>query len=114
MSLNHGSSQIAGVTVNGTLTGPNPFHVTGSASLSLLFFDISVPFDATFGDRTPTPDLPPSDPWPLLHDAIALAANWAGDATGFTSVSLVRASTRPAPRCCIRPVRRASASTYCR
>ena len=97
MALNHGTSQIAGVTVNGTLTGPNPFHVTGSASLSLLFFDISVPFDATFGDRTPAPDLPPADPWPLLHDAIALATNWAGDATGFPSVSLARAPDTSGP-----------------
>ena len=30
MSLNRGKKRLAGVTVEGTLTGPNPFHVKGS------------------------------------------------------------------------------------
>jgi hypothetical protein len=90
MSLNHGTDRIAGVSVDGVLTGPNPFHVKGSASLSLLFFDISVPFDHTFGDRTPMPELPPADPWPPLHDAIAAVANWSGGA-GSTTIALTSA-----------------------
>ena len=69
MSLCHGSSTIAGVQVQGTLSGPKPWHIKGKASISLLFFDISVPFDATFGDSTPNP-LPSADPWPPLRDAI--------------------------------------------
>ena len=95
MTLNHGSSRIAGVTVDGTLTGPNPFHVKGEASLSLFFFDVSVPFDRTFGDRQPMPELPPADPWSLLRDAIALVENWTGEATRSTSVSLTKATGAP-------------------
>jgi len=95
MTLNHGSSRIAGVTVDGTLTGPNPFHVKGEASLSLLFFDVSVPFDRTFGDRQPLPELPPADPWSLLRDAIALPENWTGDVTRSASVSLTKATGAP-------------------
>jgi hypothetical protein len=79
MSLNHGSSRIAGVTVSGTLTGPNPFHVWGEGSLSLLFFDVSVPFDATFGLGILAAVLQPADPWPLLSAAIGVLDNWAGD-----------------------------------
>jgi hypothetical protein len=97
MSLNHGSSRIAGVTVNGTLTGPNPFHVWGSASLSLLFFDISVPFDATFGLSSALADLVPLDPWPLLQAAIGLLDNWAGEITPRRSVSLARSTAGAGP-----------------
>jgi hypothetical protein len=94
MSLNHGSSRIAGVTVKGTLTGPDPFHVWGEGSLSLLFFDISVPFDARFGLSILTPALAPADPWPLLSAAIGLLDNWAVDALSTAAVSMV--STGPA------------------
>ena len=91
MALNHGSSRIAGVTVKGTLTGPNPFRADGEASLSLLFFDITVPFHANFGDLVALPDLLPADPWPLLHDAIALVANWTTPSAP-TSVTLTRST----------------------
>jgi hypothetical protein len=94
MSLNHGTSRIAGVTVKGVLTGPNPFRADGEASLSLLFFDIMVPFHATFGDLVALPDLAPADPWPLLHDAIALVDNWTTAAVP-TSVSLARTADAP-------------------
>jgi hypothetical protein len=88
MSLNHGSSRIAGVTVHGTLTGPNPFHAWGEGSLSLLFFDVSVPFDATFGSLSALLDLLPLDPWELLSAAIALVDNWAGEVGARRAVSL--------------------------
>jgi hypothetical protein len=89
MSLNRGSRRLAGVTVSGTLTGPNPFHAWGEGCLSLLFFDICVPFDATFGTRRDQPALPPADPWGPLRTAIGLAGNWStelppGAAIGVT------------------------------
>jgi hypothetical protein len=92
MSLNHGSSRIAGVTVSGTLTGPNPFHAWGEGSLSLLFFDVSVPFDATFGSITSLLDLVPLDPWSLLSAAIRLLDNWTGQAGARRSVPLAPAT----------------------
>jgi Family of unknown function (DUF6603) len=79
VGLYRGSSRIAGVTVEGTLTGPNPFHVWGKASLSLLFFDVIVPFDRTFGSRRTDPALSPLDPWPPLAAAIELAENWSAE-----------------------------------
>jgi hypothetical protein len=79
MSLNRGSRRLAGVTVSGTLTGPNPFHAWGEGCLSLLFFDICVPFDATFGERRDQPALPPADPWEPLRAAIGLAGNWSAE-----------------------------------
>jgi hypothetical protein len=88
MSLNRGSRRIAGVTVKGTLTGPNPFHAWGSGSLSLLFFDITVPFDAKFGRSLGAVELPPADPWPQLADAIRLLDNWTSDGVTRGGVAL--------------------------
>ena len=75
MSLCHGSSTIAGVQVQGTLSGPKPWHIQGKACISVLFFDICVPFDAMFGDSTPNP-LPTADPWPPLRDALQNPQSW--------------------------------------
>jgi hypothetical protein len=88
MSLNRGSRRIAGVTVKGTLTGPNPFHAWGSGSLSLLFFDITVPFDAKFGHSLGALELPPADPWPQLADAIRRLDNWTSDNATRSGVTL--------------------------
>jgi len=88
MSLNRGSRRLAGVTVSGTLTGPNPFHVWGEGCLSLLFFDICVPFDATFGERRDQPALPPADPWGPLRAAIGLDGNWSAELPGGGAVGV--------------------------
>ena len=39
-----------GVRLKGTLEGPAPWHVHGSAEISLLFFSFDVDVDVTFGD----------------------------------------------------------------
>ncbi len=78
MTLNHGSTRIAGITVHGTLTGPSPFHAWGEGCISLLFFDVCVPFDATFGESR-TVDLPDKDPWPILEAAIKALENWSAE-----------------------------------
>jgi hypothetical protein len=39
-----------GVRLKGTLEGPSPWHVHGSAEISLLFFSFDVDVDVTFGD----------------------------------------------------------------
>jgi Family of unknown function (DUF6603) len=75
VALRRGASVIAGVTLEATLTGPAPWHAVGKASLSLLFFDVTVPFDATFGEERRV-ELPSADPRPLLVAAIKDARNW--------------------------------------
>ena len=69
MTLNRGSTRIAGITVRGSLTGPSPFHAWGEGCVSFLFFDICVPFDATFGEAQEQ-RASRHDPWPLLEAAI--------------------------------------------
>jgi hypothetical protein len=90
-----GGSRLASIRVAGTLTGPNPYHVWGEACLSLLFFDICVGFDETFGGGRPEPALPPRPIWPELEAALRDLGNWTAELPAATAnlVSL----RKPAP-----------------
>ncbi|HEU0029478.1 MAG TPA: DUF6603 domain-containing protein [Kofleriaceae bacterium] len=90
VDLRRGSSRIAGVRVEGTLTGPSPFHITGEACLSLMFFDVCVDFDATFGLRQLL-EVIPIDPWPALKAALEDPLNWIGVLPRALVVSLLDA-----------------------
>jgi hypothetical protein len=70
-----GSIKVAGLTVDGTLSGPTPWRVRGEATISLFFFDISVDFDEKFGEERRV-ELPPADPWPPLRQALLEPRNW--------------------------------------
>ena len=64
------------VTLNLTLSGPTPWHARGKASFSILFFDVSVSFDVTFG--TDLPPVPPQavDVAPQLLAALRDSGSW--------------------------------------
>lgn len=96
MGLFRGSSRIAAITVDGHLTGPSPFRAWGRGCISILFLDICVPFDATFGERREN-TLPPSDPWPLLEAAIQELQNWSAEYPSelSTMVTLRAPDTNP-------------------
>ena len=64
-----------GVRLRGSLEGPAPWRIRGSASISLLFFDISVDVDVTFGERN-NETLPPISVMPLLKAEVEKSANW--------------------------------------
>ena len=75
VELRHGTSVLASVHLDGHLSGPNPWHISGEASLSLFFFDVSVHFDKTWGESGIALPLP--DPLGLVLAALA-------DPTSFT------------------------------
>lgn len=50
VALRRGSNVIMGIRVSGQLSGPKPWDVRGEASVSMLFFSVSVPFHKTWGD----------------------------------------------------------------
>ena len=76
-ALRKNTRRIAGIHVNATLTGPSPYHAWGKGCVSLFFFDVCVPFDASFG-ATQAITLPPLDPWERLREALEDARNWSG------------------------------------
>jgi hypothetical protein len=100
-----GGARLAALHVAATLTGPNPYHAWGEACLSLLFFDICVGFDATFGGGTPEPALPPQPVWPALETALKDLGNWAAElpAQAANVVSL-REPGPAAPRLLVHPM----------
>lgn len=64
-----------GVHLRGSLEGPAPWRVRGSASISLLFFSISVDVDVTFGERN-NDTLPPIAVMPLIRAEFDKPENW--------------------------------------
>jgi hypothetical protein len=74
-ALRRGEAVIAGIHLDASLSGPSPFHARGSASLSILFFEITVDFDATFGEEQRVA-VAAGDPWEALQAAMEDRRNW--------------------------------------
>ena len=67
-----------GVHLRGSLSGPQPWHIKGSASIELLFFSIDVDVDVTFGDDGGS-TLPPIALMPPLLEEFKKAESWVAD-----------------------------------
>jgi uncharacterized protein DUF6603 len=63
------------VSLDVTLSGPTPWQITGSASISLLFFSISVDVDETWGEARSILS-PPVAVLPLLVAELAKPESW--------------------------------------
>lgn len=63
------------VSLDVTLSGPTPWQIKGSASISLLFFSISVDVDVTWGDDRAVL-LPPTKVLPLLAAELLKPESW--------------------------------------
>jgi hypothetical protein len=95
VALRRGTRTIAGVHLEGTLTGPSPWRAKGRACLSCFFFDICVSFDHTFAEDPLTAILTAA-PWPLLLAAIVDPHNWASEAPSSSpSVVSLKAPADP-------------------
>lgn len=64
-----------GVHLRGSLEGPTPWHITGSAEIEILFFSISVDVDVTFGERR-AETLPPIAVLPQLRAEFEKLESW--------------------------------------
>jgi hypothetical protein len=65
----------AGIHLDASLSGPRPFHLHGDASLHILFFDVSVTVDLSWGKSTPAV-LPSAPVLPPLIAALGDSRNW--------------------------------------
>ena len=95
-----------GVTLRGTLSGTNPWMITGRVCVSVLWWDACLRVDHTFGNRRRAA-LPEIDPWEGVdsederlrvvgvRDAVSDPRNWSGSnpPAGFSVVSLSQAAT---------------------
>jgi hypothetical protein len=75
VELRRGTSIIAGIHLDAHLTGPGEWHAWGEACLSLLFFDVCVPFSVTIGTRQEQP-VPSVNPWLQLEAALRNPRSW--------------------------------------
>jgi hypothetical protein len=63
------------VRIRGSLGGPAPWHIEGHGGISLLFWDIDVDFEKTWGERRDT-QLPPIAVMPILERELNKPENW--------------------------------------
>jgi hypothetical protein len=66
---------VYGVGIDVSLSGPTPWHVHGTASLSFFFFSIDIGIDFTWGDN-PNTTLPPVAVMPILAAEAQKTSNW--------------------------------------
>jgi len=76
VALRQDDDVIAGINVTAQLSGPTPWDARGTASLSILFFEISVDFHVTWGDPPPAVDQKTEDLLDLLKRQLADTRNW--------------------------------------
>jgi hypothetical protein len=92
IALRAGTSVIAGINISAKLAGPTPWDAKGEASLTILFFEISVGFHVTWGDPPPAIEKATEDLLKLLQREIADTRNWRAElpANNHLHVSLRR------------------------
>jgi hypothetical protein len=66
---------VYGIDISLTLSGPDPWHANGTASLSFLFFSIGIGIDFTWG-QSGTNTLPPIVIMPILTAEFGKQSNW--------------------------------------
>ncbi|MCP4632623.1 MAG: hypothetical protein GY855_06815 [candidate division Zixibacteria bacterium] len=79
LALRRGSSVLMSIRLKGTLSGPTPWDVRGEASFSILFFDITIDFHETWGDRPESIEKEKKDLLQLLTDEVNDYRNWVSD-----------------------------------
>jgi len=63
------------VRIRGELEGTSPWHIEGEGSISVLFWDIDVPFSHTWGDNADTV-LPKIEALPIIVEQLENRDNW--------------------------------------
>lgn len=75
VKIKYKGATLADVELSLTLSGPTPWNARGTASIKILFFDIDVGFEVTWGRREKA-RIPAEDPWPRLERALSANSNW--------------------------------------
>jgi hypothetical protein len=76
LALRKGNDVLMGISVHAKLSGPEPWHARGEASIKILFFKISIPFDETWGDDAAALPEQTVEVFPLIRAALNDDRNW--------------------------------------
>jgi hypothetical protein len=79
LALRAGDEEIAGIHVHCQLSGPTPWHADGEASITILFFDVSVDFSVTWGEQGPSQPEEIENVLTLVVAALDDKRNWKFD-----------------------------------
>jgi hypothetical protein len=85
------------IDVRGNLSGPNKWRVWGHAHAKVIFFEITIPFDKTFGDPVQELAAELEDVFLLFKEEVTKNANWriSSVSNGTSKVSLRELATNP-------------------
>ena len=100
VDLRTGSTTLASVHLDGSVSGTSPWHVSCDASISFLFFDVSVHIDKSWGDAPPA--LPTVNPAADVLAALQAPSAWSGT-TAPTPVTFASAPTDAAGAVLLEP-----------
>ncbi|WP_433042982.1 DUF6603 domain-containing protein [Dactylosporangium sp. CS-033363] len=91
------------VRIRGALDGPSPWHVEGAGSITLLLWDLVVPFAYTWGERTDTvrPDVAAL---PILAAELAKAENWIARPPSGSRLSVTLRAVEPTADLVLHPL----------
>lgn len=79
IALREGTDVIAGINITAKLSGPKPWDARGTATLTILFFDIDVDFHVTWGDPPDAIENQTEDLLAMLKREYADTRNWRAD-----------------------------------
>lgn len=85
MSVSVMDQTLADVWVSCVLAGPTPWNIRGDATVKVLFVDVDVGFNISWG-RSDSERLDAIDPWPLLEEALKRAESWGSQLPPGTSI----------------------------
>jgi hypothetical protein len=104
IALREGTDVIAGISVHGELSGPAPWNAKGRASLEILFFEISVRFNETFGSASPPDPVEIENVTGMVVAALNDDRNWKADAPANSNAGVsVRKPDMPDGKLVLQP-----------
>ncbi|WP_299961435.1 DUF6603 domain-containing protein [uncultured Roseobacter sp.] len=90
-AIKRGGNTLCAVRLSGTLSGPGPWRARGSATIEILFFDVDVGFDSSFGEAA-QPRIEAKSAWDVLRGRLSDAASW-GSGTQADAGDLILGET---------------------
>ncbi len=111
LALRRGTSVIMGIKLSGTLSGPKPWDVQGEASFSILFFDVTIGFHETWGDKPDAVETIKEDLQAIMEGEVNNNQNWKAVIpdnntlhVSIRDLKLIQPEDVPSPNIVIHPV----------
>jgi hypothetical protein len=76
VAITAGGDDIASVDLEGTFSGPKPYHLTGQFTVHIVFFDFGISFDYSWGGDLLALLAPAVDVADMLRSALGDVHNW--------------------------------------